>query len=121
MASFAEQNAVVHRPHCIQFVSGHGRGGRRQIGVAIPKPLRQSSGTVHIGTHVAVPAPEYGRMPVGQSPGFPGRSTEREPVLTRPTTYEGRLDENGTSTGRYGGSRSTSGPVSIFHYFFLNC
>ena len=89
--------------------------------VAIPKPLRQSSGTVHIGTHVAVPAPEYGRMPVGQSPGFPGRSTEREPVLTRPTTYEGRLDENGTSTGRCGGSRSTSGPVSIFHYFFLNC
>ena len=86
--------------------------------VAIPKPLRQSSGTVHIGTHVAVPAPEYGRMPVGQSPGFPGRSTEREPVLTRPTTYEGRLDENGTSTGRCGGSRSTSGPVSIFHYFF---
>ena len=43
-------------------------------------------------------------------PIFPRRSTGREPVLARPTTYEGRLDENGTSTGRYGGSCSTSGP-----------
>jgi hypothetical protein len=45
MAPFTEQSAVGHHPHCIQFVSGHGRGGRRQIGVAIPKPLRQSSRT----------------------------------------------------------------------------
>jgi hypothetical protein len=34
-------------------------------------------------------------------PIFPRRSTEREPVLARPTTYGGRHDEDGTSTGRF--------------------
>ena len=121
MASFTEQSAVGHHPHCIQFVSGHGRGGWRQIGVAIPKPLRQSSGTVHIGTHVAVPAPEYGRTPIGQSPGFPRRSTGREPTFARPTTYGGRHDEGGTSTGRIGGARLTSGTGEYISLLLLNC
>jgi hypothetical protein len=34
-------------------------------------------------------------------PIFPRRSTGREPVLARPTTYGGRHDEDGTSTGRF--------------------
>jgi hypothetical protein len=60
-----------------------------------------------MGTHVAVHAPESGAAPSV----FPRpTSTEREPVLARPTTYGGRFDENGTSSGRYGGSCFTSGP-----------
>jgi hypothetical protein len=54
-------------------------------------------GRLHVGTHVAVHARSSGIRP----PIFPRRSTGREPVLARPTTYGGRLDEDGTSTGRF--------------------
>jgi hypothetical protein len=81
VASFAEQSAVGHHSHCTHFVSGHGRGGWRQIGVAIPNHCVSPPGRVHMGTHVAVHAPGFG----GSPPDLPS-TIDRERASSR-TSY----------------------------------